>query len=113
MGPVTADPCEHFEGLIAMEVVGQLSDDERIALGAHTEGCTSCRDERHDLMMLSMVLDKADPEQLQRARAPVPAADRGAGPPPGRGTARKAHAPVALRGGFGRGCDRRGRWRWC
>ena len=39
MGPVIADPCEHFRGLIALEVVGQLSTDERVALMAHTEGC--------------------------------------------------------------------------
>jgi hypothetical protein len=70
VGPVTGDPCEHFEGLIAMEVVGQLTDDERVALSAHTEGCTSCRDERHDLMMLSTVLDKANPDRFNEHELP-------------------------------------------
>jgi len=64
VGPMMSDPCEHFRGLIAMEVVGQLSVNERVALTAHTEGCPSCRDERQDLMMLSMVLGNADPDRL-------------------------------------------------
>jgi hypothetical protein len=70
VGPVTADPCEHFRGLIAMEVVGQLSVHERVALSAHVEGCTSCRDERQDLMMLSMVLGTADPDSFTEHELP-------------------------------------------
>ena len=70
MGPVISDPCEHFQGLIAMEVVGQLSVDERVALGAHTEGCSACRDERQDLTMLSMVLGTADPDHFNEHELP-------------------------------------------
>jgi len=70
VGPVTADPCEHFQGLIAMEVVGQLSVEERVALSAHTEGCLACRDERRDLMMLSMVLSTADPDRFNEDELP-------------------------------------------
>jgi hypothetical protein len=65
-----SDPCEHFRGLIAMEVIGQLSVRERVALGAHVEGCSSCRDERHDLMMLSMVLGTADPDRFTEHELP-------------------------------------------
>jgi hypothetical protein len=65
-----ADPCEHFRGLIAMEVVGQLSMPERVALNAHIEGCDSCRDERKDLMMLSMVLGTADPDRFTEHELP-------------------------------------------
>jgi anti-sigma factor RsiW len=65
-----SDPCEHFQGLIAMEVVGQLSVDERVALGAHTEGCRACRDERQDLSMLSMVLGAADPDHFNERELP-------------------------------------------
>jgi hypothetical protein len=65
-----SDPCEHFRGLIAMEVVGQLSVHERVALGAHVEGCPSCRDERHDLMMLPMVLGTADPDRFTEHELP-------------------------------------------
>jgi Putative zinc-finger len=64
MGTVTPDPCEHFHGLIAMEVVGQLSEQERVALNAHVEGCESCRDERRDLMTVSLVLGTADPDSF-------------------------------------------------
>ncbi len=64
------DPCEHFQGLIAMEVIGQLSVNERVALSAHTEGCASCRDERQDLMMLSMVLGAADPDRFNEHELP-------------------------------------------
>jgi hypothetical protein len=70
VGPVISDPCEHFQGLIAMEVVGQLSVHERVALSAHTEGCASCRDERQDLMMLSMVLGTADPDRFTEHELP-------------------------------------------
>ncbi len=70
MGPVTADPCEHFQGLIAMEVIGQLSDAERVALNAHTEGCSSCRDELQELKMLSMVLGTADPDRFNEHELP-------------------------------------------
>jgi anti-sigma factor RsiW len=65
-----SDPCERFQGLIAMEVVGQLSVDERVALGAHTEGCSACRDERQDLSMLSMVLGAADPDHFNEPELP-------------------------------------------
>ncbi len=64
MGPMTPDPCEEFHGLIAMEVVGQLSVSERVALSAHTEGCRSCRDERQDLLALATVLGAADPDRI-------------------------------------------------
>ncbi|HVA02938.1 MAG TPA: hypothetical protein VMU64_04245 [Acidimicrobiales bacterium] len=70
MGPMMSDPCEHFQGLVAMEVIGQISVNERVALTAHTEGCESCRDERHDLMMLSMVLGTADPDRFNDHELP-------------------------------------------
>jgi hypothetical protein len=70
VGPVMPDPCEHFQGLIAMEVVGQLTTPERVALSAHIEGCESCRDEQHDLMMLSMVLGTADPDRFNDHELP-------------------------------------------
>ena len=71
MGPVTADRCDPFKGMIAMEVVGQLPDRERIALIAHLDGCSSCRDERHDLVPLATVLPAADPERLEESRMPL------------------------------------------
>jgi hypothetical protein len=70
VGPVIADPCEHFRGLMAMEVVNQLTVDERVALGAHTEGCQACRDERQELTVLSMVLGAADPNHFNEREVP-------------------------------------------
>jgi hypothetical protein len=70
VGPVTSDPCEHFQGLIAMEVIGQLSDPEGVALNAHAEGCASCRDERQELLVLSTVLGTADPDRFNEHELP-------------------------------------------
>ena len=67
---MTTESCEHFRGLIAMEVVGQISVAERVALTAHTDGCAACRDERHDLGMLSFVLPEADPNHFEHQKVP-------------------------------------------
>ena len=67
---MTTDPCDHFQGLIAMEVVGRISVEERIALTAHTDGCPACRDDRRDLMMLSLVLPAADPDHAEEQELP-------------------------------------------
>lgn len=64
MGPVTPDRCEHFHGLIALEVVGQLDEKDRLALSAHLDGCQACRDERDGLIGLSKILPAADPDHL-------------------------------------------------
>ena len=68
---MTADRCDPFKGMIAMEVVGQLPDRERIALIAHLDGCSSCREERHDLVPLASVLPAADPDRLEESRVPL------------------------------------------
>jgi len=70
VGPVIVDPCGPFEGLIALEVVGQLTDDERVALTAHLEGCPACRDEHHALQALAAVLPAADPDRFDQEEMP-------------------------------------------
>ena len=70
MGPVIVDPCDHFEGLIALDVVGQLSDDERVALTAHLDGCPTCRDEHHALGALTTVLHAAEPDRFDEEAMP-------------------------------------------
>jgi hypothetical protein len=67
---MTTDPCEPFKGLMALEVVGQLSDNERVALLAHLDGCRSCRDERQDLLALTTVLPVADPDRFEESGMP-------------------------------------------
>src|SRR5580704_17939441 len=64
MGPVTPDRCEHWQGLLALEVVGQLTETDRLALSAHLDGCPACRDQRADLGGLARILPAADPEHL-------------------------------------------------
>jgi hypothetical protein len=64
MGSVTPDGCEHWQGLLALEVVGQLTETDRLALGAHLDGCPACRDQRHDLAGLARILPAADPDHL-------------------------------------------------
>jgi hypothetical protein len=64
MGSVTPESCEHWHGLLALEVVGQLEERDRLALSAHLDGCPGCRDQRADLIGLSKVLPAADPDYL-------------------------------------------------
>jgi hypothetical protein len=71
MEPVTPDRCDHWQGLVALEIVGQLVDEDRPALSAHLDGCPSCRDERDDLVALARILPAADPGHLGTHDVPV------------------------------------------
>ncbi|HTZ09817.1 MAG TPA: zf-HC2 domain-containing protein [Acidimicrobiales bacterium] len=64
------EACEHARGLVALEVVGQLGEEERVALLAHTDGCPACRQERADLLSLVTVLPAADPGHLSEPELP-------------------------------------------
>ncbi|HVC69419.1 MAG TPA: zf-HC2 domain-containing protein [Acidimicrobiales bacterium] len=61
---MTRDRCDQWHGLVAMEFVGQLADEDRLALSAHLDGCQDCRDERGDLAGLARILPAADPSHL-------------------------------------------------
>jgi len=61
---MTPDRCDHWHGLLALEVVGQLVEEDRLALSAHLDGCRGCRDERSDLIGLARVLPAADPDHI-------------------------------------------------
>jgi predicted anti-sigma-YlaC factor YlaD len=65
MEPVTPDSCDHWHGLLALEIVGQLVEEDRLALSAHLDGCPACRDEQHGLGGLSRILPAADPDHLE------------------------------------------------
>jgi predicted anti-sigma-YlaC factor YlaD len=67
---VTPDRCDHWHGLLAFEVVGQLSEGDRLALSAHLDGCQACRDERQDLAGLARILPAADPDHLESHDVP-------------------------------------------
>jgi len=67
---MTAEACEAARGLVALEVVGQLGEAERVALVAHIDGCPSCREERRDLLTLAAVLPAGDPAHLAEPEVP-------------------------------------------
>ncbi len=62
---MTADRCDHWHGLLALEVVGQLGEADRLALSAHLDGCRACRDERSGLLGLAGILPAADPDAIE------------------------------------------------
>jgi len=70
MGPVTGDGCDHWHGLLAMEVVDQIAPEDRVALGAHLDGCQACRDEHDDLVGLARILPAADPDHFDVGDVP-------------------------------------------
>jgi len=62
---------EHWHGLIALEVVGQLDNAEEVALDAHIEQCDSCRDERRTMTSLAQAIEGADPEHVEPGGVPL------------------------------------------
>ena len=71
MGPMSGDGCGYWHGLLALEMVGQLEEADRLALSAHLDGCAACRDERDDLSALARVLPAADPAHLGGVAVPA------------------------------------------
>jgi hypothetical protein len=61
---MTGGRCDHWRGLIAVDLLGQLVDEDRTALTAHLDGCAECRQEKRDLTALSAVLPAADPDHF-------------------------------------------------
>lgn len=70
MGRLNPATCEHWRGLMALDVVGQLDDAERLALDAHVEGCAECRDQRAELAGLPGALAVADPHHMETSDLP-------------------------------------------
>lgn len=70
MGRMSAERCDHWRGLLALEVVGQLGADDRIALRSHLDGCADCRAERAELAPLGQALAAADPAHGTEAAMP-------------------------------------------
>jgi len=70
VGALNAARCDHWRGLLAMRVVGQLDPEDRTALEAHLEGCAECRAEADDLESLTKALPLADPAHLTAQSSP-------------------------------------------
>lgn len=69
------DGCRHRKEELGAYALGHLSDEDRIALEAHLEGCSSCRAEADSLLAVSRLLPHADPERF--GPAPQPPAELG------------------------------------
>jgi len=69
---MTADDHRIWRERLGAHVLGQLSDEERIATEAHLEGCPDCRAEANALSPMAAMLERADPDRLSPAPAPPP-----------------------------------------
>ena len=92
---MTADDHRIWRERLGAHVLGQLSDEERIATEAHLEGCPDCRAEANALSPMAAMLERADPDRLSPAPAPPPISAIGS-----PGASRPSAAP---RGGGGCG----------
>lgn len=72
---MTADDHRIWRERLGAFVLGQLSDEERVATEAHLEGCSECRAEADSLSPMASMLERADPDRL--SAAPSPPADLG------------------------------------
>lgn len=74
---MTAERCREWRLSLGAHALGQLAEDERVALEAHLEGCAECRAELESLASVARLMPLADPERFGSAPAPPPAlADR-------------------------------------
>lgn len=69
------DGCRHWKEELGAYALGHLSDEERVALEAHLEGCSACRAEADSLLAVSQLLPHADPQHF--GPAPQPPAELG------------------------------------
>jgi anti-sigma factor RsiW len=74
MGSVTRD-CEQVRGMIALSVLGDLDDDERVTMLAHLDGCPECREEERELGAVAAVLPEADLGRLEPNPVPSTLSD--------------------------------------
>ncbi|HEV7958934.1 MAG TPA: zf-HC2 domain-containing protein [Acidimicrobiales bacterium] len=65
MEQVNDGSCETWRELIAMQVFGDLTADERTALNAHLEGCATCRDASRELTETAAMLQFVDPAAVE------------------------------------------------
>lgn len=72
MEPVNAEPCETWRELLAVRAFGDLTEDEEVAVTAHLEGCTACRETFFELESTVAMLAYADPSAVE-PMAHVPA----------------------------------------
>jgi hypothetical protein len=69
------ESCRSWRESLGAYALGQLGDEERIALEAHLEGCAGCRAEAESLGAVAAMMPHADPAHF--GPAPQPPADLG------------------------------------
>jgi hypothetical protein len=70
------DNCRHWRESLGAYALGQLGDEERVALEAHLDGCPGCRAEAESLFGVARLLPLADPARVE-GPAPLPPAALG------------------------------------
>jgi hypothetical protein len=56
--------CEQARGQLALQAIGRLPENERLALQSHLDGCADCRAELVDLSGIETALRSAEPERV-------------------------------------------------
>lgn len=69
------DGCRSWKESLGAYALGQLPEQEKLALDAHLEGCSACRTEVDALLAVSRLLPHADPAHF--GPAPQPPAELG------------------------------------
>jgi anti-sigma factor RsiW len=65
MEPVNDRSCETWRELIAMQLFGDLTSDERTGLNAHLEGCAACQEVARELGETAAMLKFVDPSAVE------------------------------------------------
>jgi hypothetical protein len=64
--------CREWREALGAYALGHLSDERRVSLEAHLEGCAACRAEAAALVSVASLLPHADPERFGPAPVPPP-----------------------------------------
>jgi hypothetical protein len=70
---MTAERCREWRTSLGAQALGQLGEEERVALEAHLEGCPECAAELASLASVARLMPLADPERFGAAPLPPPA----------------------------------------
>jgi hypothetical protein len=73
VGRVTGRTCSKWQGLLAMQAVGPLGDDESASLGRHLVRCPSCRQDAQDLAGVAAALRFVDSARVDGLETPTDA----------------------------------------
>lgn len=65
-----SERCREWRESLGAYALGQLAEEERIALEAHLEGCAECRGELQSLAGVARLMPLADPRRFGAAPAP-------------------------------------------